>query len=77
MSMWSEVRDGTAVGPSVVVEVGDETVTVTALWSDEEGVGITVDMSPDVFLPADDAMALMEATRNLLAIAPPATERVG
>lgn len=48
-----------------------DVITVTTLWSDEEGVGITVDMSPDAFVPAEEAMAVMRAIQSMLAIDPP------
>lgn len=72
MNAWSDVREGTAVGPSTVVETSNgDTIVVTTLWSDEEGVGVSLDISPDAVVPAVEAMALVRAIQSMLAIDPP------
>lgn len=70
--MWNVNRvEGTAVGPSEVVAVGGNLYAVLgALWDDESGVRVSVDLPTDD-LSADDARALADALRRMADTPPP------
>lgn len=40
---WREVRDGYAEGPAEVVAAGPAEVRIQALWTDTEGVCLSID----------------------------------
>ncbi|MDQ4213264.1 hypothetical protein [Microbacterium capsulatum] len=74
MNTWSEITDGTAIGPVVPVIVGGIVLaTLYALWSDQDGVMV----DPVLHEHADalsgvQALALADALREVGGIQPPA-----
>jgi len=71
---WSEVIDGTSIGPTVpVFAEGVLIASVTALWGDEEGVRVSVDYQDGLEdLSGAQALALAGALREVAAMEPPA-----
>jgi hypothetical protein len=43
MSVWRTVADGFALGPEREYCAGNRRVTLTSMWSDEDGVCVNVD----------------------------------
>lgn len=67
---WSEVTDGTAVGPVLSVRVDrGEVATVSALWSDHEGVVIDLEL-PEAMTAGAFAL-VVEAAQRLYALPTP------
>jgi hypothetical protein len=52
MSAWSNVADGFAVGPQRVFTESGRRVVLSSVWSDEDGVCVSVDTAGDEPLPA-------------------------
>lgn len=53
--LWSAAADGFAVGPAYV---DPEVATVQALWSDEDGVQVSVALHVDGLMSASQALEL-------------------
>lgn len=71
MGDWQFKGDGYAEGPSLVVDNGDRPpVTVSAVWTDEDGVCVSVD-SGDEPLPARAAHRVCAAIMELACLAAP------
>lgn len=72
-------EEGTAVGPSVMFEgTLGVTITATALWSDEDGIGIALEVFGDGLVTSDNleqfrasAGQVMSAVDSLLDLTPP------
>jgi hypothetical protein len=47
MSDWRNVADGFALGPEREICAGNRRVILTTVWSDEDGVCVTVDAGND------------------------------
>lgn len=72
MGVWSVSKDeGFATGPAVEVKDGDRSVLVSAVWSDEDGVCVSVD-SGDEPVPARLAVKVWAAVRDLATTKAPA-----
>lgn len=73
MDAWSELQDGTAVGPTVPVVVeGQLVATLCVLWDDE--LGVQVQVADDERLDAlsgVQALALADALREAARMMPP------
>lgn len=70
MSDWAVKDDGFAVGPTIEVENGDRPILVSAVWTDEDGVCVTVDAG-DEPMPARAAWRVCAAVMDLAALAAP------
>jgi hypothetical protein len=68
---WSVIEDGFATGPVEHVEDGERVVTVSAVWTDEDGVSVSVD-SGDEPLPARMVDKVWATAGKLAALAGPA-----
>lgn len=72
--MWAlNAAEGTAVGPTVPVTAdGTVCAIVTAIWSDVDGVRLSIDWqrSPDD-MSAAEALALADVLRSLASIDAP------
>lgn len=64
MSDWTVKGDGYAEGPAIEVENGENPVTVSAVWTDEDGVCVSID-SGDEPLPARVAFRVCAAVMEL------------
>ena len=65
MDIWSIKGDGYAEGPAMVVDNGDRpAITVAAVWTDEDGVCVTVDAG-DEPVPAAVAHRVCAAVMEL------------
>lgn len=69
-SLWTNIIDGTAIGPSGVVSLPDGEATMTALWDDERGVQIEIDLPPMV-VTSGELRALRDLCDQLLATPAP------
>jgi hypothetical protein len=47
MSVWRNVAEGFALGPEREISAGNRRVTLTSMWSDEDGVCVNVDAGDD------------------------------
>lgn len=63
--------EGTAVGPTLPVHSGGTIVTLTALWSDTEGIGVTIDLPPDAVFFRQHMGSLRTAVDQLMSLEPP------
>lgn len=71
MNDWNLKGDGYAEGPSLVVDNGDRPdITVSAIWTDEDGVCVAVDAG-DEPLPARVAHRVCAAIMELAACPAP------
>ena len=70
MGDWQFRDDGYADGPAIEVENGEKPVTVSAVWTDEDGVCVSVD-SGDEPLPARAAYRVCAAIMELASLAAP------
>lgn len=70
MSEWSVKGDGYAEGPAIEVANGDKPVVVSSVWSDEDGVCVSVD-SGDEPLPARIAFRVCAAIMELASLPGP------
>jgi len=70
MSVWRNVADGFAVGPERVISLGSRRVVVSSLWSDEDGVCVSVDAG-DEPLPAGLAERVALGVIQLAALPAP------
>lgn len=67
------------MGPTYHLNIREQNVTLQALWSDTEGVCVSVDVSPDATFTAADIAEVRAALDDLLGLEPPAqsTELTG
>jgi hypothetical protein len=65
--------DGFAVGPEHTLDLGGRTITVAAVWSDEDGVCVSVDAG-DEPLPASLAERLAVSIIQLAGLPAPEPE---
>ncbi|AYN57624.1 hypothetical protein PBI_LUNAR_50 [Arthrobacter phage Lunar] len=70
VSDWEVNGDGFATGPVIEVENGDNPVTVSAVWTDEDGVCVSVDTG-DEPLKARVAYRVCAAIMELAAVSAP------
>ncbi|UXE05400.1 hypothetical protein SEA_RENNA12_49 [Arthrobacter phage Renna12] len=70
MGTWTVKEDGFAVGPTIEVENGDRPIRVSAVWTDEDGVCVSVD-SGDEPLPGRVAWRVCAAMMDLAALPVP------
>lgn len=71
MNNWVITGDGFAEGPVIEVPLGDnESIRVSALWTDEDGVCVSVDTN-DEPIPARVAKQVTAAILELAATEPP------
>lgn len=70
MGDWQFKGDGYAEGPAVEVENGAHPVTVSAVWTDEDGVCVSID-SGDEPLPARAAYRVCAAVMELACLPAP------
>jgi hypothetical protein len=64
------VKEGTATGPVVIVPSGggiDLEATVTALWSDTDGVCVTLELLGDGIITVDSLPAWKESAARVIA----------
>jgi len=52
MAGWQMRADGFALGPERVVSLDDRRVVLTPIWTDEEGVSVSVDTGDEPLPPA-------------------------
>lgn len=52
MSVWRNVADGFALGPERIISLGSRRVVLSSIWSDEDGVCVSVDAGDEPF-PAE------------------------
>ena len=71
MGLWSTVNDGTAIGPSIYVEGKHGRVTYTALWSDEEGVLVSIDHRGEFLVLPEELAEHRSAVDQLMGTQPP------
>lgn len=62
---WSDVIDGTAVGPVGCVDVHEGVVVVQTVWDDERGTQVIIQMS-DLAMTRGEVMKLRELVDQLL-----------
>jgi hypothetical protein len=73
--LWTPVEDGTAQGPVFYVHTTGGLVVLQALWSDEEGVVLSVDIQ-GVGVINEKALAdIGDAVRKIRALEPPVTQK--
>ena len=70
MKLWTVNEDGFASGPSVLVEGAGRSVEVSAVWTDEDGVCVSVDSFEEP-IPASLAAAVVSAIQELSALDAP------
>ncbi|GAB6858893.1 hypothetical protein [Microbacterium xylanilyticum] len=72
-TLWSEIIDGTATGPTVaVVAEGQLIATLAAIWSDVDGVRVSLDYQRALGdLSGLQALALADALREVAGMMPP------
>ncbi|AYN56865.1 hypothetical protein PBI_ANDREW_51 [Arthrobacter phage Andrew] len=70
MSEWTVKGDGFAEGPTIEVENGSTPILVSAVWTNEDGVCVSVD-SGDEPLPARVAWRVCAAIMDLAAMPSP------
>jgi hypothetical protein len=69
--MWTPVRDGTAQGPAFYAPTTSGGVTFQALWSDEEGLVVAVDMRGDAVFNLDDLRRICDIHMQIMTLEPP------
>lgn len=52
-NVWSDIEDGTAVGPTGYIPMHDGEAVVQALWDDERGVQISVSVPDFAMTPVE------------------------
>jgi hypothetical protein len=72
MAVWRIVADGFALGPEREFTAGARTVTLSSMWSDEDGVCVNVDTG-DEPLPAGLAERVALGIIQLAALPAPNT----
>lgn len=70
MEQWTEVDDGYADGPSLVVEESGRKVVVSAVWTDEDGVCVSVEAG-DEPVPAGLAVKVWAEVLRLSKLSAP------
>lgn len=70
MGLWTEIVDGTAIGPTGYVPIRDRTAVVQVLWDDERGVQITLDL-PDICMTLDEVREFRVVIDQLMATPAP------
>lgn len=70
MNMWTVSEDGFASGPSRVVEGAGREIVVSAVWSDEDGVCVALDLG-DEPVPAHLAIEVIAAIAEMSAMPAP------
>jgi len=70
MASWEFRADGFALGPAKVVHLEDRRVVLTPIWTDEDGVSVTVDVG-DEPLPAGLAERVAVGIIQLAALPAP------
>lgn len=69
--IWGPITDGTAQGPALYLECGGQRMTCQALWSDEEGVVVSVDTQGECLLDRDALTEIHDAIDCLMSLDPP------
>lgn len=72
--LWSDIVDGTAIGPSGYVHMHDGDAVAQAIWDDERGVQITYHV-PDFSMTREEVMALRVLVDALLATPAPTRQQ--
>lgn len=72
MALWRINREeGTAAGPSAIIETNDGIIQAQALWSDKEGTGIALEVPMGIFLTAVEVEMFINSLQNLIGVAAP------
>lgn len=71
MGIWSEIKDGTSIGPTIYVEGKHCVLSYTALWSDEEGILVSVECVGEQLMTQDMLAETRSAVDQLLDLQPP------
>lgn len=70
--LWRINREeGTAVGPTSIIETTNGRIEMSALWSDEEGVGVALYIPQGLFVTTAEVSTIRQGLDNLLAIPAP------
>lgn len=72
MNQWTVNEEGFASGPAIMVEGAGRSVEVSAVWTDEDGVCVSVDSFEEP-IPASMASSVIAAILDLSSL--PAPER--
>lgn len=71
--LWSDIVDGTAVGPMAVVQMHDGEAVVQAIWDDERGVQVTYDVG-DLSMTREEVVALRGVVDSLFQTPAPTSQ---